>query len=108
MSDKRLTLERMENALEFRATTDDDYAETKADVLRCEILTKRVRARIFVIEEGAMELRKAKAEGHSEVIAADAAYVAATLAHERLRASRGTADILIEAFRTVEASRRKL
>ena len=108
MSDKRLTLARMENALEYRATSDDEYAQSRADVLRCEILCKRVRARIFVTEEGAIELRKAKAEGHSEVIGADEAYIAATLAHERLRASRGTADILIEAFRTVEASRRKL
>lgn len=93
--------------MEYRATTDDEYAERKADVLRCEILCKRVRARVFVGEEGAIELRKAKAEGHGDVIAADDAYIAATVAYERLRAARGTADILIEAFRTVEASRRK-
>jgi hypothetical protein len=98
----------MEDALEFRATSDDEYAEARASVLRSEILCKRVRARVFVTEEGAIEVRKAKAEGHSEVIAADEAYIAATLAYERLRAARGTADILIEAFRTVEASRRKL
>lgn len=98
----------MEDALEYRATTDDEYADRKTDVLRCEILCKRVRARVFVGEEGAIELRKSKAEGHGDVIAADEAYIQATLAYERLRASRGTADILIEAFRTVEASRRKL
>lgn len=105
--DKRLTQERMEAALDYRAVSDDDYAELKADVLRCEILCKRVRARVFVAEEGSVEARKAKAEGHSEVIAADESYVTATLAFERLRASRETADILIDAFRTVEASRRK-
>jgi hypothetical protein len=108
LSDKRLTQARMEDALEFRATTDDDYAIRKADVLRCEILCKRVRARVMVSEEGAMDLRKAKAEGHGEVIAADDALVEAVDSFERLRASRETADILIEAFRTVEASRRKL
>jgi hypothetical protein len=107
LSDKRLTLERMENALDYRASTDDDYGLKKTEVLRTEILCKRVRARIMVTEEGAMELRKAKAEGHGEVIAADDAYIAATLAYETLRASRGTADLLIDAFRTVEASRRK-
>jgi hypothetical protein len=97
----------MEAALDYRATTDDEYAERRADVLRTEILCKRVRARIFVIEEGSVEVRKAKAEAHGEVIGADDAYVTATLEYERLRASRGTADILIDAFRTVEASRRK-
>ena len=107
MSDKRLTVERMENALEYRAQTDDEYADLKTDVLRCEILGKRIRARVFVGEEGSIELRKAKAEAHEDVILADDALVAATVAYERLRAARGTADILIEAFRTVEASRRK-
>ena len=107
VNDKRLTIERMENALEWRALCDDEYAEKKTAVLRCEILCKRVRARVFVTEEGSVDLRKAKAEGHSDVIDADDAYVAATVAFERLRASRETADSLIEATRTVEASRRK-
>lgn len=97
----------MEDALEFRATSDDEFAKLKTDVLRCEILCKRVRARIFVGEEGSVDARKAKAEGHSEVLAADENYVSAALAFERLRACRETADILIDAFRTVEASRRK-
>lgn len=107
MSDKRLTLERMENALEYRATTDDDYASKKAAVLRAEILCKRVRARVFVGEEGSVDARKAKAEGHQDVIKADEDMIQASIAFEVLKASRETADILIDAFRTVEASRRK-
>jgi hypothetical protein len=97
----------MEDALEYRATTDDAYAELRAAVLRTEILCKRVRSRVFVAGEGSVEMRKAQAEGHQDVIAADDAYIEATLEYERLRASRATADILIDAFRTVEASRRK-
>jgi hypothetical protein len=97
----------MEDALEYRANSDDEYAELKTGVLRCEIFCKRVRARVFVTEEGSVDLRKAKAEGHIDVIAADDSLVAATVAYERLRASRETADSLIEATRTVEASRRK-
>jgi hypothetical protein len=106
--DKRLTQERMESALDYRATTDDQYADLKAHVLRCEIVCKRVRARVFVGEEGSVDARKAKAEGHGDVIGADEAYVEAVVMFERLKASRETADILIDAFRTVEASRRKL
>lgn len=105
--DKRLTQDRMESALEYRATTDDIYAEMKANVLRFEILAKRVRARVFVTEEGSVDLRKAKAEGHGDVIDADECLCKAVTEFERLKASRETADILIDAFRTVEASRRK-
>jgi len=97
----------MENALDYRATTDDEYADRKTDVLRLEILCKRVRARAFLEQTGSVESRKAAAEGHSDVIKADMEYVEATAAFERLKASRETADILIDAFRTVEASRRK-
>ena len=71
MNDKALTLTRMEDALDYRATTDELYAKRKTDLLRCEILCKRVRSRVMVTEEGAMDLRKAKAEGHPDVIAAD-------------------------------------
>jgi hypothetical protein len=98
----------MEAALDFRATTDDDYADLKTAVLRCEIVCKRIRARVFVTEDGSVDARKAKAEGHPDVIAADTAYVSSVVDFERLKASRETADILIDAFRTVEASRRKL
>lgn len=97
----------MENALDYRATTDDAYAEKKTAVLRLEILCKRVRARAFLDQTGSVESRKAAAEGHSDVMKADEQYVEATLEFEVLKASRETADILIDAFRTVEASRRK-
>jgi hypothetical protein len=97
----------MENALEHLSDTDDPFAEVKTNMLRCEILCKRVRARIFVTEEGSVEVRKAKAEVHEEAIRADDAYCEATLAFERLRASRARAEIVIDVFRTLEASRRK-
>lgn len=97
----------MESALDFRASTDDEYAAKKTAVLRCEIFCKRVRARVFIGEDGSIDVRKSKAEGHKDVMAADELYVQATLEFEALKASRETADILIDAFRTVEASRRK-
>jgi hypothetical protein len=105
--DRRLTIESMEASLNWRADCDLEYADLKTAVLRCEILAKRVRARVFVGEEGSVDLRKAKTEGHADVIAADDSLIEATVAFERLRASRETADMRIEATRTVEASRRK-
>ena len=103
-----LTLERMENALEYLAETDQAYADYKASLLRCEILCKRVRARAFLVADGSNEVRKAKAEMNPEVEEADKYLVEATLYLESLKAKRSRAEIVIDCFRTVEASRRKV
>src|SRR5271168_468549 len=97
----------MEAAMEFLAETDEKYAEIKTLVLRCEILSKRARARIFLTVDGGVELRKAKAETHGEVCAADDTYIEAMREFETLKARRSRAEILIDVFRTLEASRRK-
>src|SRR5271154_4261220 len=97
----------MEAAMEFLAETDERYALAKAEVLRAEIMCKRVRARIFVGESGAVELKKAKAETFPEVIKMDDEYCNATLEFETLKAKRSRAEILIDVYRTLEASRRK-
>jgi hypothetical protein len=97
----------MEAAMDFLAETDERYALAKADVLRAEIVCKRIRARVFVGESGAVELKKAKAETFPEVMKADEEYCNATLEFETLKAKRSRAEILIDVYRTLEASRRK-
>jgi hypothetical protein len=99
--------ERMSNAMEFLATTDQDYAIAKADMLRGELLAKRARARIFITSEGSVEARKAGAEIHVEVCAADDELIRATLEFEALRAKRQRAELVVEVWRSLEASRRK-
>jgi hypothetical protein len=94
-------------AMEFLADTDQPYAEAKTNLLRAEIMAKRARARIFVIGAGSVEQRKADAESHSEVIAADEGLCSATLEFEALKARRSRAEIVIDVWRSVEASRRK-
>jgi hypothetical protein len=97
----------MEAAMEFLAETDEKYALAKAEVLRAEIMCKRVRARVFVGEDGSVELKKAKAEMFPEVVKMDEEYCQATLEFETLKAKRSRAEILIDVYRTLEASRRK-
>lgn len=91
----------------FLGETDQPFAEAKTSLMRCEILCKRVRARIYVTGMGSVEQRKAEAEGHKDTIEADDAYIAATLAFEGLKARRSRAEILIDVWRSVEASRRR-
>ncbi len=98
---------KMEAAMEYLAETDEPYAIAKGDLLKAEILAKRVRARLFVAGEGSVEARKAAAEGHSEAIASDDALISATMVFEALKARRSRAEIVIDIFRTLEASRRK-
>ena len=91
----------------FLAETDDAYAEAKTTLLRREILCKRARARVFLAGSGSVDARRAEAEGHQEVITADEDLCEATLAFESLKAKRMRAEIVIQVFRTLEASRRQ-
>lgn len=99
--------ERMEKALKFLASTDEETAEAKTQVARCEFLAKRVRARKFLESEGSsVEARKAVAETSPEVEEADENLVMAILAFEKLRSKRMTEELIVETWRTCEASRR--
>lgn len=93
--------------MNFLAETDQTYAEAKTNLLRSEILCKRIRARIYAFVEGGVEYRKAQAETHQEVITADDDYIKATLEFEALKARRSRAEILMDVWRTLEASRRR-
>jgi hypothetical protein len=102
-----VTQDRMEAALEYLSETDEPFAEAKTQVLHCEILCKRVRARVLVTEEGAMDLRKAKAEIHEDVVDADLGLCEAVEHFETLKAKRSRAEIVIDVWRSVNASQRK-
>lgn len=93
--------------MEFLAGSDLSYAEAKTQVLRSEIFVKRVRARVFLVAEGSVEVRKAKAEANNDVADADEGLIEATLKFEELKARRQRAEILIEVWRSVNASQRK-
>lgn len=94
--------------MEYLATSDQTYAEAKAALLNAEIMVKRVRARVFVTASGgSVEARKAAAEVSREAIEADDALIDATLVFEGLKAKRSRAEIVIDIWRSLEASRRK-
>lgn len=94
--------------MEFLAETDLPFAEAKTELMQSEILCKRVRARVFMAQgTGSVEARKANAEGHPDVHAADDSYVSATLTFEALKARRSRAEIVIDVWRSINASQRK-
>lgn len=102
ISDKRL-----EEAMRYLATTDEDYAEAKANVARTEYRCKSVRAQAFLVsEEKTVDARKADAERSKMVSDADEANVQAILVSEKLRAKRTTEALVVEVWRSLQANRR--
>lgn len=102
-----VTDERMEKALKYLATTDEESAELKTQVARCEYLGKRIRARQFLMAEGSVEAKKATAETSQEALLADEDLSRAILAYEKIRAKRTTEELVIEVWRTASANRRQ-
>lgn len=99
--------ERVGKAMRYLAETDLAYAEAKANLELAEILRKRVRSRVFLTEDGTVAERQAEAETHHDTEAADDQYVQAIKAFEELKARRQRAELLIDVWRSLEATRRK-
>lgn len=100
--------DRLQKALVFLAESDELSAELKGNVARCEFLAKRVRARKFLLANGgSVESRKAVAEESEEVARAEDDLAKAIVEHEKIRAKRTTEALIVEVFRTLEASRRQ-
>jgi hypothetical protein len=97
----------MERAMHFLAQTDIEFAQEKAELLKAEILRKRVRSRIFLTAEGTVASREHAAEVHPDVVAADDAYIASVKTFETLKAKRQKSELIIEVWRSLESSRRK-
>lgn len=108
MNPAPITLERMELAMQFLAESDLPFAQEKMELEKSAILQKRCRARAFLLADGKnVEERKAQAEVNLEVQSADDSYCACVKAFEELKAKRQRAELVIDIFRTLEASRRR-
>ena len=103
-----ITQDRMESAMEYLAETDKDYALEKSELERSEIARKRARAKVFLTADGTVAERQAKAEMAQEAQDADDRYVKTIEMYETLKARRERAMIVIDVWRSLNASRRKV
>ena len=99
--------DRVGKAMRYLAETDLTYAEAKAELESAEILRKRVRARVFLTEDGTVAERNAEAECYCDTEAADDRYVGAIKRFEEIKAKRQRAELLIDVWRSLEATRRR-
>ena len=93
--------------MEFLADTDDKFAHCKTEMLRSEILVERAKARCYLLADGSVDERKSKAKTSGDVLEAEDTYIGWVKEFETLKAKRSRAEILIDVYRTLEASRRK-
>ena len=101
-----VNFDRVEKAFAFLSETDRYFAELKTNVKRAEYLLKRKEAQAYLSCEGSVKERESRARTDPDVTAAYDAHTDAMVAHEELAAQRETAGLLIDLWRSYEASRR--
>ena len=102
-----ISSQRLEKAMTFLAETDEEAAELKTDVERQDYRRKHVRAQLIAHGDGAMELRKAQAESSNEYKIATGDWLEAMSNYQKLANKRQTEMLVIEVWRSLNASRRQ-
>lgn len=107
MSGERLIpTEAVDGAFSWLLSSSDKIASARANVIRAEYKVKRVYSRLYKAAEGSIESRKAWAIDHDEYAEAIEMLAQAEEAWEYAKDQRHKAEIIIEAWRTEQASRR--
>jgi len=102
-----ITDEAIEAALEYLATSTDVTAAARAQRIRAEFNRKQTRAMLMLKSpESSAAMREAWAESHNEYREACEQEAQAVEADEWHRSKRNQCDMVIEAWRTEQASNR--
>jgi hypothetical protein len=95
-------------AFNFLAGSDEQHAMLKTDMQKTEYLAKLAEAFAYkAISVGSVEDKKSEAKMSPTVQAAWDTHFNAMTAFEKLKAKRERAFVVIDMFRTLEASRRR-
>ena len=102
-----ITEDRMDKALRYLVDTDESAASLRAEVERAEYKAKATRDKVFLLEEGSVAERNAKAGTNGTYDAAMIAYFDALKASDAVRNKRATEAIVIDCWRSLNANRNK-
>jgi predicted P-loop ATPase/GTPase len=97
----------MERSLKYLAETDSEAAEAHADYERSKEAAKSIFAVLVGSQEGTVAQKEAFAFEHEKYRKAKEMEFECLSAWQAIKNKRSTESILIEVFRTQEASRRK-
>ena len=98
--------ERAEKALRYLAATDESCGAAKAHMERMEYKAKAVRQQVFLIEEGTVAERQAKAEVDHDHQSTLEKYFDAIKTYSATANKRETERIVLDTWRTISANRR--
>lgn len=98
---------RLEAALTYLAESDLSFSEALVNMDRCERKAKAVREAIFLREEGTIPAREAAAGTHTEYLEALGEYHEALGAWDYIKNKRHTEELIVDVWRSIEASRRR-
>lgn len=98
--------ERAEKALRYLASTDESCAAAKAHQERMEYKAKAIRQQVFLVEEGTVAERQAKAEVDHDHQRALEEYFDAMKNYSAIANKRETERIVLDTWRTISANRR--
>lgn len=101
-----VTADQVDRAMQYLATTDLEVGERKGMTLRTEFMAKVAESLAYKRLEGGVEERKRALLLDDDVKKAWDEHFSSVVHHETLRARRKRAELVIELYRTVEASRR--
>lgn len=100
--------DRLEKALKYLATTDDDCAGLRADMARTEFKAKAVRAAMVKLSTGSSaSAREAEADTTTEVETAWESHFKAMHAYHAMANKRSTESIVVDTWRSMNANRRQ-
>jgi SOS response regulatory protein OraA/RecX len=99
---------RLAKALTYLATTDEPCAELRTDMERAEFKAKAIKDTLFRLTEGrSVADRQAEAGTAAQYTDAMDAYFDAMQQYEAMRNKRTTESIVVETWRSLNASRRQ-
>ena len=98
---------RLHKALTFLATTDEPCARLRADMERAEFKAKAIKDALFRRLDGSVADRQAEAGSSTEYAEAMDAYFGVLQDYEAMRNKRATESIVVETWRSLNASRRQ-
>jgi hypothetical protein len=102
-----ISQQRLEKAIIYLAETDETLAAAHVEMERAEFRAKATRDAIFLHSEGTVAERAAKAGVSTEYDEAMSLYFAALGGHDKIKNKRNTEELVIDVWRSIEASRRK-
>ena len=102
-----ISQDRLEKAMTFLAESDQPFADARMAMERAKYKADAVHNTIFLHETGTVAERSARAGISEEYDKAMGVYFEALREYDYVKHKRSTEELIVDVFRTLEASRRK-